>query len=57
MFDIFLLFVGAMSLMEGVAAEWHGRRKKAAILIIGGVVAALYAVNQIHQSVLANLPH
>lgn len=52
MFDIFLLFFGTMSLMDGIAAEWNGRRKKAAILIIGGVAVILYAVSQIHQSVL-----
>lgn len=52
MFELFVLFFGAFSLMDGIVAAWHGRRKKAIIFLVVGMAAVLYAVSQIHQSVL-----
>lgn len=57
MTEILLLLAGTVSVVEGVSAEWRGRRTKAKILIIGGVAMALYALSHIHQSIFANLPH
>ena len=55
MLEISLLLAGAGSIVEGIAAEWRGNRKKAAAMIIGGVAAASWAVAQIHNDIVAPL--
>ncbi len=55
MLEILLLLAGVGSIVEGIAAEWRGRRKRAAAMIIGGAMAASWAVVQIHNDIVAPL--